>query len=379
MKWIPFLAFDTTLFFGMICIFTMIYRGVTKKVKMYPYYFFVLYVGSALFIWIALSCTHGLSKSYYLYKLMQTFLVFVSFFYPLFVFTSKRYLIAFMDSIIILGGIAVVLIFFLYTLARGDIQFYFHLSDTAVFGDKALPDYLGIGDLLVSAVLVNQRRNNSLFLSIKIGAFLCLVWLAGRGPFLGFLLMLAFDFILSFKLSLKRVSMYIAFIFFFIPIVGTQLYYWEGSEQLLFRLNAVAAGDDDSVGERSYMFSKAIEVIENNPFIGLGYGSYGMYILSEDLRLYPHNMFLEVFCETGFPGFLLLMILILGYLFFLFRKLYFNQNFQRSLFFGFSLASLSLFLQCLKASSIGDLRLMFGFIGLNIVCYYTNLYSKTSS
>jgi O-antigen ligase len=356
----------------------MIYRGFTTKIKMYPYYFFIFCTASLLFSWILVTCTYGLSKNYYLYKLMQTFLVFVALYYPLLVFRSKKYLIAFMDSMAVIGMITVVLIGVLYNLANGDIAFYSHLADSRIFGDKALPDYLGIGDLLVSVVLVNQRRNTILLFTIKTAAFLCLVWLAGRGPFLGFLLMLCLDFILSFRLTLKRVSLYLAIVFVIIPIIAIQLYAWEGSEFLQYRLTVASEGNDDALEERVYMFNKAFQAIEENPFTGLGYAGYGMYFHGNDERLYPHNMFLEVFCETGLPGFLFLISLILGYLFFLTKNLFLNPAFQESLFFGFSLASLSLFLQSMKASSICDLRIMFGLIGLNIVSYYINLYPKTN-
>jgi O-antigen ligase len=114
----------------------------------------------------------------------------------------------------------------------------------------------------------------------------------------------------------------------------------------------------------------AIKSIYENPLLGIGFGSFGLYYANTDERNYPHNMFLEILCETGLIGFLLLLFLVFNYLSVILFKFMLKGTAQHKVYIGFPLASLSLLMQSMKASSICDLRFTFSFIGLIIITHY---------
>src|SRR2546428_4815150 len=67
-------------------------------------------------------------------------------------------------------------------------------------------------------------------------------------------------------------------------------------------------GDNTSVELREEHWSKSSEIIGKHPILGSGYGSYGIVAFKFDDRASPHNIFLEIFVETGIIGFLILVV-----------------------------------------------------------------------
>jgi O-antigen ligase len=373
MKWGNFFPFDPTLLFGSICSYFFIIELLKNTRKTFTYS--TIPYGIALFVWIAIACTYGLSKEYYQYKFLQTLLVFLGLFYPIVVFKKEYYLKMVVLSLTILTFGALCFLSVLYSMTGGDLEVYFKLADIGVNGKTALPDYLAIGDLLVTTMLVNLFNTNRFIIFSQILAFLFLVWLSGRGPIVGLLLMATIGFILRFKFNIKSV------IIATLLLVGTTIGYsylmvWEGSSRLQSRFETGMSGEDGGLEGRRIMFNQAIDGALESPLIGLGFGSFGMYSINSDERYYPHNMFLEVLCETGFIGFLLLFLLVASYLVSPCWQFLTNNISKNSMYLGFPLASLALLMQTLKASSIGDLRITFSFIGLVIIAHHILLKSN---
>ena len=84
---------------------------------------------------------------------------------------------------------------------------------------------------------------------------------------------------------------------------------------------------DPNVNIRSEIYKKSFEQIENNPVLGIGWGSIGK-ILGIDERgasLNASNIFLEVWLGSGIIGFLSFVIL-LGYIFVVSAKEFLNRK-----------------------------------------------------
>ncbi|MBU1699663.1 MAG: O-antigen ligase family protein [Candidatus Eisenbacteria bacterium] len=56
---------------------------------------------------------------------------------------------------------------------------------------------------------------------------------------------------------------------------------------------------------RVFLYQQAFHLVPQAGPFGLGTGGFAAAIVSKDLRLYPHNVFLEIFIENGWLGFLL--------------------------------------------------------------------------
>lgn len=369
MKWISFIPFDTTLVFGGLSILVLAYTIIFEKFYALKHKVVVLTTISILFLWVLFACTYTVSQHYYLYKLLQFFLVVTALIYPIIVFRTKTHIDAFLFSITLVGFISIILILILYNVTNGDLRIYYTFMDPKIFGDKALPDYLAIGELLMVFILTNQNRNSIFMLGIKAIAILSMIWLAGRGPIVALVLLLIIDFLLKFKFNFKSIfSVFLLAVT--IPIILAYLLSWEGSEIVQERFNPSGGDANHGVTARIYMYQGVSKAIEDEPFLGIGFGGFGQFLYAKDMRAYPHNMFLEIFCETGIFGFFLLFFLI-GYFFVLpLRKFLFSDEMKNTIYYGIALACLALFLQTLKASALSDLRIAFGFMGVVISTWY---------
>ena len=85
------------------------------------------------------------------------------------------------------------------------------------------------------------------------------------------------------------------------------------SSMLLSRFTGIAditRDNDRSVNERFEQWTLAVDMWSDNILTGVGTGGYGFYYLNWDLRMYPHNLFLELLSEVGLIGFTLFSIML---------------------------------------------------------------------
>ena len=75
------------------------------------------------------------------------------------------------------------------------------------------------------------------------------------------------------------------------------------SSMLRYRFESALSGRDKSLGQRQIYFSDACDSIISRPLCGVGFGSFGEALYDEDIRMYPHNLVLEVLVELGIIGF----------------------------------------------------------------------------
>lgn len=134
-----------------------------------------------------------------------------------------------------------------------------------------------------------------------------------RGPVLS----LIFSFLLFFLLSMRcfprlkinrfalRLGIVTVMITVILALIGQELF-----STLAFRIQVFATGGDISAATRLILYQKAIELWGNSPIWGTGTGQFGIAVTGEDMRLYPHNILLELGAETGILGIFVFLTMI---------------------------------------------------------------------
>lgn len=115
-----------------------------------------------------------------------------------------------------------------------------------------------------------------------------------------------------------------------------------------------------SVNERLVMIREAVDLIFASPatiIFGNGIGSFGLLTIGEDIRHYPHNFILEIWCELGLTG----LILFTGLLVMVFRRIRVKGG-VINIFPMFYIL-----LNFLKSGNLEDMRLMFVFMAIYFI------------
>ena len=74
------------------------------------------------------------------------------------------------------------------------------------------------------------------------------------------------------------------------------------SSMLRYRFESALSGQDKSLGWRQIYFLDACDSIISRPLCKVGFGSF-VKLYDKDMRMYPHNLILEVLVELGMIGF----------------------------------------------------------------------------
>jgi O-antigen ligase len=195
-----------------------------------------------------------------------------------------------------------------------------------------------------------------------------MVLLAAKGPLLFLLTTMTIKYwkvisITSVKLW-KSLLLGLAISYLFAVITGIGVF-----DTLMNRLTFFSGGleADDSSLVRLILISKGIELILENMIFGVGIGAYSLAIGEPDGRLSPHNLFIEVWAETGIISIVLLVTLCV---LFLMKYRYLLKRYD--FFLGKSIIYLCLFLFLgnMVSSYLEDLRVTYFWLGVSIA-YYT--------
>jgi O-antigen ligase len=67
--------------------------------------------------------------------------------------------------------------------------------------------------------------------------------------------------------------------------------------------------EENYTAGRNYLWHVAMEMTGENPFFGVGLSGFeaAEITIKSEIMAYPHNIFLEVLCETGIIGFFLFL------------------------------------------------------------------------
>ena len=124
-------------------------------------------------------------------------------------------------------------------------------------------------------------------------------------------------------------------------------------------------GGGGSALQRWDYYQHAVDVIKAFPLFGQGTGSFGLSYFGQDIRVYPHNIFLELWAENGIIGVVFFLIMIGYTLGKKIVKLLTIKGREREI--SKSLLTLGCFMlfNSMLSGDINDNRMLFTFLALN--------------
>lgn len=155
-------------------------------------------------------------------------------------------------------------------------------------------------------------------------------------------------FLLWLVLKYKAKSLFFVVVFaFLVPV----LYFYSPSINELFS-STVEDGYVEGGGRGLWLLAGVEQFLEN-PVFGVGFGRYN---LLGDYSTYPHNLFVEILCETGLVGFAVVFSILLLALFITRKKIksyiyYFTGLFMMSMASGALYDNIILFALVFAATS----------------------------
>ncbi|MEI6309087.1 MAG: O-antigen ligase family protein [bacterium] len=149
----------------------------------------------------------------------------------------------------------------------------------------------------------------------------------------------------------------------FLVMALATLFLFSSSFQGTFtRFSSMIEGQDD----RYELFSGALELWQSHLWIGSGAAGYAVLfprVFPNPLEAYPHSLFLEVACEQGIVG-LLLLFATIGYALTLFLKYRYGKDPQ--MFAALLAAFVSLIFFAIVSKSILESKIFFYVVGLMV-------------
>ena len=189
----------------------------------------------------------------------------------------------------------------------------------------------GLGIIMVVGLYFYRKVNRyKRFLAfiLMVLMVVSLLGTASRGPLLALVFSLLFFVPLSFRFSLKDLTLTynksIATLFFLFGVTALILPFFikQGYFDLMLeRMNVLAVHGESAVGGRTSRFDTAMQMFLDSPILGQGIGSFSNFYWGIDADGYAHNIFLEFASELGFLGLFLFLVLLLYSLFVFVRHL----------------------------------------------------------
>ena len=245
-----------------------------------------------------------------------------------------------------------------YWFTREFMSMYLYLSMT-----------LGLFIITILTSNITISKSNSISLFIIAASILGIILMGARGPLLFLIIILLLYSLKQQKiyttvsiknlfLSFFAILILISFIVLFKDQVNELLRASFQRMSLLFKGFSSNSHDFGvSVNERFLLLKQAVNIIFSSPLntiFGTGIGSFGLLTLGEDIKEYPHNFILEIWCELGLVGLSIFVLLMV----FIFRKIKLSKA-------GLNIYPiLYLLINFLKSNSLEDMRLLFVFMAI---------------
>mgnify|MGYP005842706913 CR=1 FL=1 len=234
----------------------------------------------------------------------------------------------------------------------------------------ALARASGLGLLATVVFLLPTERRPLVRLLLWIAAALQL-WAAlsagARGPVLALILSFLLFFALSVRGFLRLRIEHFALRLGVLALLATIILAVIGQEffaTLVFRTQILLTEVDTSAATRLDLYQAALHQWARSPIWGGGAGQFGVAVTGQDIRLYPHNIVLELGAEIGLIGVLVFVIMI-GIAF---RegltRLHNGGRFAKTVGRYLLVASCFALLNAMVSGDINDNRILFTFIGL---------------
>ena len=200
---------------------------------------------------------------------------------------------------------------------------YFPTLNNRVFSTLSNPNILA--SFLVTAIAISlggilakiKLRWQGLLILLALTSVVCLVFTFSRGAWISLLVViLMISIVFNYKV-----------LYFFIP--ATVLTGFLAKDIIIERFLSAFQGADTSSTMRLAMWESTVAMIENNPLLGIGWGSYrfvyheyDFFINDPNVIIYhAHNMYLNIAAELGIPAFLVFMALIFVHFYFAFKTI----------------------------------------------------------
>jgi O-antigen ligase len=325
------------------------------------------------YAWMIFSLFYTHSEQYSREKTFYFLLNITAFTVPFFFdqFNIRRFIIVFAAGTIILA------------IGLLPFQYFYLLGDATKLGPEGaysaigglyltLSEYLGLILVLVLTKKKDVFISKAYDLVIATISLGLMVLLGARGPLIFALLVYSIYHLSSIhviRFTIRKRTLWIMGLGGFLLIISIFLIAQLGVAQKLFAntlfrftslINDIiyGGGQDQSADTRVLLIQDAfwgiVKSIDSFLF-GYGIGSFGIITWGEDIRLYPHNMILEIWFELGLIGLMAFFIWIVYVL----TKLRGQPNQYISYWLIFYV-----FLNLMKSSSLVDIRTEFAFFAL---------------
>jgi len=306
-----------------------------------------------LYILIIFSLTYTSSSAYAIKKTAYFSLILLSLIIPIAVkkFDINRFILIFSLTTFL---ITIIYLKFLFTYVNGSLITNLSTEDIVLARGMYLTLSYSNG-IIFLYYFFNKLLHNYRFIFV-FTSFILMVLAGGRGALLFVFLILVFysmqKLVLFFKTLKIKTNTIISIIIFFIVVFIVSINNTELVNRTIERLSILVGGESASV--RIEYLNFALQQINDSAIFGYGIGSFGLEYTNIDLRLYPHNVFVEIWFEIG----LLPLILFL-----VFNLIVLKTIITSKCYWCLALY-IYLFLNTLKSNSLTDLRILIGFFGI---------------
>jgi O-antigen ligase len=313
--------FDLTVFFEILTILGIIYNLLRKRLKFIlpPPSIFLSYV---LIMTLAiLSLSYTLAPGYGTDKLLRfLFITSPAFFFSIILFQKRETYIRFVIVFVIL---AIIIAFDIITggLNPGELGFHGALGS----------NYLAVGR--ISGIAIFSALQFFIVIRQKLYKF-CLIFIiglaifsmfisGGRGPLVAFISSIVLLIIYlginllkvkrnKFVLNKRNLKVLSYIVLLFILALFIVIYFRKYFFTMFYRMMLLESSEGASIKTRLQLYSAALNSIKNFPrnMVGLGIGGFSVLYLGYDVRLYPHNIFLEIASELGILAFFSFVFII---------------------------------------------------------------------
>jgi O-antigen ligase len=305
LKWLPW-PLDPTLLFGVLLAVACTWRVIAGYAWL-PLSVVPAVIANVLFLlFYASTALYTVSPDYWRTKIATIALALLALLSPLVLVRSARDL---RISILVLQVLA-------WAAASGVMWAYsagyiLVVSEGLGRQETKLPDYLTLGYLIGLGVLSTFGGRGLWTHATRIVCLGGLLLLPGRGPFVIALVLLAAMWALSFGTAMAAKSSRLSILLYGLGL-SLALTFWGGAESLRLRLS----GSVDTYARRletsrEEEFALAYRYISGAAAFGSGIGGYGIAVHDKDENIYPHNLFLEAFAESGAIGGALFLVAML--------------------------------------------------------------------
>ncbi|MCS7232322.1 MAG: O-antigen ligase family protein [Elusimicrobiota bacterium] len=367
---------DLTIFFEILTLLGIIFLVLKRKINVIPISIRILGV-YILFISLGIiGLLYTPAPGYGTDKILRfLFITSPGFFISLILFKNRETYKRFMSIFIIL---AIIMTLDIITggLSPGQIG----------FGTALGSNYLAVGRISgiallysMSFLLLNRKFLSKMLFFLILVIFIFNMFISGgRGPLLALglsIFLISMYLLTQFKFKDKDLVIEKRKAKFFYLILNicfssliVILIFKSYFETIFFRLSLLERLSGESIEERLRLYETAIKSIDNafNFIFGWGIGGFSaLYKGHDELRIYPHNIFLEIISELGFLGLFSFLIILIHSLSTAFNNLKISKT-EEDFFLSLSYIS-GLFFMLFNSSFSGDIndnRLLFVFLGL---------------